>query len=453
MYSKRYVFDALYGPVWFPDYVWEVVFSPELQRLREVRLCNINSLSLTGGANTNRYEHALGTAYLALIWLQSQQRNISTADSRALVIAALLHDIGSAAFGHSTQYVLGPKYRHESIYDMLTGDSQTAQPAYRYQRFLLQHVYFGMPRRLPHLIEPKLLRYISDIIEGRGTYGPLINGSMDLDNMDNVYRLAYHMGFVRSAQGMLDLLPYLLLRKGKLVIDKRGVPLVEEWYRLRTVLYRFLLLNPDEFAAKCMLQEALELAQDESSVSFAWQDVDFQLVEKLFRCSAKCASITARLMLGDLYGCAGIFSVDAPDLDGYFLEQKRREMEECLQKELRGLADAKLKPAKEKKAGLTRVRKPPKNLLVAIHAIKDVNKTQRALTFNLVDGGTMTIGTASRRFLVGVFLKNADLSMQNIKPDNLRAWGFTALIRNFLQRTFPGKTIKDLTPYEEVSEV
>ena len=48
------------------------MLTPEVQRLREVRLCNINSLCITGSANTNRYEHSVGTAFLAQINIESK---------------------------------------------------------------------------------------------------------------------------------------------------------------------------------------------------------------------------------------------------------------------------------------------------------------------------------------------------------------------------------------------
>src|SRR5262245_43001123 len=106
MDTRRYVFDALYGPVHFPDYVWTIAGSPEFQRLRDVRLCNINSLCLPGGANISRYEHCLGTAFLALEHVAHIGQSLSSDESRCLVLAALLHDVGSTAFGHSVQYVL-----------------------------------------------------------------------------------------------------------------------------------------------------------------------------------------------------------------------------------------------------------------------------------------------------------------------------------------------------------
>ena len=62
-----YIYDCLYGKMEFNKKVIRCILTPEMQRLREVRLGNINSLFLTGSANINRFEHSVGTAYLATI--------------------------------------------------------------------------------------------------------------------------------------------------------------------------------------------------------------------------------------------------------------------------------------------------------------------------------------------------------------------------------------------------
>lgn len=46
MYENKYIYDSLYGVIYLPEYVWKVIFTPEVQRLRELRLCNINSLCM-----------------------------------------------------------------------------------------------------------------------------------------------------------------------------------------------------------------------------------------------------------------------------------------------------------------------------------------------------------------------------------------------------------------------
>lgn len=66
-------------------------------------------------------------------------------------------------------------------------------------------------------------------------------------------------------------------RRWWLHIENKDISLVNEWIKTRERLYKFLLLNPEEFAAKYMLTEAFELfrRQEEKQIGFAWYDVDF----------------------------------------------------------------------------------------------------------------------------------------------------------------------------------
>ena len=69
-----YIYDALYGKIEFSSLIWKCMMTPEVQRLREVRLCNINSLCITGSSNTNRFEHSVGTAFLAQYNVQHNKK-------------------------------------------------------------------------------------------------------------------------------------------------------------------------------------------------------------------------------------------------------------------------------------------------------------------------------------------------------------------------------------------
>lgn len=458
MYKNRYVYDALYGPVTYPGYVWEVLLTPELQRLREVRLCNINSLCLTGGANISRYEHSLGTAYLAMQSTQVWPWGLDAKTHRRIILAALLHDVGSSAFGHSIQYVISPEgFEHESFYDIINPESHRESEKYGYQDTLMQPIYFGMPKRLVHILPDDDLRAINEIISGKGPYGPLINGNIDLDNIDNVFRLAYHIGIVRSGKTPLNLAQSIRIINGQLVLDDGACHFVEDWYNVRRELYRYLLLNPDEFSAKCMLQEALELARRVTSVPFVWNDVDFDLLEKLAKSTGEVPSIISRLMLGDLYGCVGIYSTSSVEvhdelsnkaadhalkveqLANLYQEQPeliqlpmRRSLEKLLEDLLRGLGIGDLKTA-----------------LIAIHTIKDVNKTQRQIRILTSKGKYIEIGDPTRRVLIGVFFKNAHLSMSKISPDLLEKWRVRNIVREFLKTQLMDPNIEELIPYGE----
>ena len=46
--------DPLYGRIAIDDFLADLIAQPEMQRLRDVRLSNINSLLLPGGSNISR---------------------------------------------------------------------------------------------------------------------------------------------------------------------------------------------------------------------------------------------------------------------------------------------------------------------------------------------------------------------------------------------------------------
>lgn len=211
--KRRYVYDPLYGRIHLPIYVWRVLGTPEVQRLREVRLCNTSSLTLTGAAGVSRFEHSIGTAYLAMRWVRSQGLSADDAKARQFVLAALLHDVGSAAFGHAVQYTLQDEgFEHESVDDIVSG----AESSFGYRRLQTQEIYLGMPRGLPNVLSEDELREIGRLVRGQGIWGGLINGSIDLDNIDNVFRLAFHLGIYRRSDAPIRLAEGLGIRSSEL---------------------------------------------------------------------------------------------------------------------------------------------------------------------------------------------------------------------------------------------
>lgn len=397
MHPDRYVYDVLYGDIRLPSYVWQVVPSPELQRLREIRLCNINSLCLTGGANINRYEHAIGTSYLALKCLEHWPTLVPPEVERQIVLAALLHDVGSSAFGHSVQYVISRYgFEHEFVNHIFKAVDSTSE--FSYQQASLEPIYFGMPKHLHEVIGPNDLARVAEIVSGTGEFGPLIAGTIDLDNIDNVFRLAYHIGVTRDTETPLLLAESIWVDSGELTIRRSAQPLINRWYEVRRRLYEFLLLNPDEFSAKCMLEEALAQSAAEGVNRFTWHDVDFELMEKLARSSADVGLIVARLMVGDLYGCLGIYATPDKDAHDRLAPGKDRvSLESALSSELRA-------------TGLS----PLRNAMARVHTIKDVNKTERRITLKTDAGAQMSVGENTSRVLIGVFLKNKHLSVESL---------------------------------------
>ena len=284
-----YIYDALYGKIEFSPLVWKCMMTPEVQRLREVRLCNINSLCITGSSNTNRFEHSVGTAFLAQYNVQHNKKKYLShkQDLDLLIISALLHDIANGPFGHSYEYLMekqgfvpekGLKTIFTSVVTYNQGANGYSAP--------FEQIYFGKLRALTGVLNDSQKNIVSDIIAGNHYFSKLISDKIDLDNIDNVFRMAYHMGIPFPMEAPLELAKSMYLEDDKVVFEKSAEPYLNAWYETRKKVYKFLLLNPQEFAGKYMLTEAMDIVfedktQNKTPWEIKWYFTDFELLKNL----------------------------------------------------------------------------------------------------------------------------------------------------------------------------
>lgn len=287
-----YIWDALYGKIEFSSLVYKCMLSPEVQRLREVRLCNINSLCITGSSNTNRFEHSVGTAYLAAINIESgiqKHLNLTKKEKETFIIAALLHDVANGPFGHSYEYIMEKKgfIPEQGLGDVLGGDVASTGIGVHKNSSPFETIFFGKLRALTSILNSSQKEDVSQIIAGCHPLSKLISDSIDLDNIDNVFRMAYHMGFKFRRETPRKLAESMFIENGSVVFLQEAKTYLEEWYSVRQRVYKFLLLNPQEFAGKYMLTEAMDILFECISQGKAegrdikWNFTDYQLIEEL----------------------------------------------------------------------------------------------------------------------------------------------------------------------------
>lgn len=286
-----YIWDALYGKIEFSPLVYKCMLSPEVQRLREVRLCNINSLCITGSSNTNRFEHSVGTAYLAALNIDSalqKHLKLSKKGKETFIIAALLHDVANGPFGHSYEYIMEKKgfVPEQGLGDVFTDVVSVGAGAHK-NTAPFETIFFGKLRALTSILNTEQKEEISQIIAGNHPLSRLISNSIDLDNIDNVFRMAYHMGLNFRKEAPLKLAKSMFIEDDRVVFLKEAKTYLEEWYSVREKVYKFLLLNPQEFAGKYMLTEAMDILFECISQGKAegrdikWNYTDYQLMEEL----------------------------------------------------------------------------------------------------------------------------------------------------------------------------
>lgn len=316
-HESRLLVDALYGLQSLDPFLADLIEQPEIQRLREVRLSNINSGTLSGAANISRYEHSIGTALLAA--RTAKALALESADRHRLVLAALLHDVGITPYGHLMEEgfaYAGIRYDHEGrLFQILKGEAEHGTHDFQihrgqavgFRKVLAKRPYSTMG------IDPAEVMLI---IRGEGRLGPLINGTIDLDNIDNVCRMAYHIGIPYRRELSGELTQAFALRDDSVFLRGDKLSLINEWLRLRFRLYSALMTNPTDFAAKAMLVEAIRLglcgAEGErptlSVDNWSLTDSDFMHALASYQ---PTATLIRRLELGDTYSVVGLNWVDA----------------------------------------------------------------------------------------------------------------------------------------------
>src|SRR6201981_2886946 len=101
MTRKKLIRDAVHGDIEMGSLEVELMDTPEFQRLRGIKQLGTANLVFPSAVHT-RFEHSLGTSWMAHRILQSIRRNqdVSTEDETLIRVAALLHDITHIPFGH-----------------------------------------------------------------------------------------------------------------------------------------------------------------------------------------------------------------------------------------------------------------------------------------------------------------------------------------------------------------
>lgn len=385
----RRLLDPLYGTFVLDEYEWQLLLTPELQRLRYVRMCNINSLLICGASEPSRFEHSIGVVRLAREWLSTHPQPKRAA--QVLIAAAILHDFMTGPFGHSLQYVLEDNIGSNFVHDDLDHGLRSEF----HQRLTARAVFAGRSFKTPHQLA-EMWHDITAGIKGKGEFGPLISGSLDLDNLDNVIRLAYHVGIATKEDKQL---PLALARcmnttDGELVVPAWSLPLIERWHNLRAQLYELLLLDWADFSAKAMLTFAIEQASTKGLLGEdSWLLTDDELCAYLEQRSVgrlqQIRDIVRRVRVGDLYSPIVLYS--SPNVAKYeeIADSRRKRMNEKV-----------LVASLRAECGVSG------HLL--LHPILDKRKTRRAVAVRIADSNSrLTVGRDSSRLLIGVFLSTA----------------------------------------------
>ena len=288
--------DSVHDHIAVDGITLELLDTPELQRLRRIRQLGTVSL-VYPSANHTRFEHSLGVYHVAREALDHLE--IEGIQAKRILAAAMCHDVGHGPFSHNLEALI---YRHTDRYHDDVDD-------------LLATGAIGEILR-DHDLDPGR---IASLVKGKGRFGQLISGELDVDRMDYLVRDAHHTGVPYGTIDHERLVRELRFVDGELVLDEGNVQTAE------SLLVARALMNPTVYShsaariSKAMLRRATARLLEDGAVApetLARMD-DAALLVSLRNC-ATSADLVDRLDRRALYKRAVWAEID--DVPGGIVE-------------------------------------------------------------------------------------------------------------------------------------
>jgi HD superfamily phosphohydrolase len=205
--------DPVHGYVEVEDFALALLDSPPLQRLRYIRQLGFSYL-VYPGANHTRFEHSLGTMFLADV--AARRFGLSDEDRTLVIAAGLLHDIGHGPFSHASEPLMEQFLHttHDDIERIIGPET----------RSLLEE----------NGISPTEL---CQIVKGKHRLSGIIHGDLDVDRMDYLLRDAYYTGAPYGTVDAQRLIRHLIQTpEGETVLEENGVNAAESLLISRTLM-------------------------------------------------------------------------------------------------------------------------------------------------------------------------------------------------------------------------
>jgi HD superfamily phosphohydrolase len=252
--------DILYGEIVIPDWLVPFLTMPEFVRLRGVRLSNIDSIEFKDFGGPMRWEHSIGVAHLAL--RIAKLKSLSLEETVKITLAALLHDVGTPPFAHTVEHIIYNFDHEEEAVKLLSEGDRWGTGVFAGEEPQFHKLCENLNKSYRIKIDPK---EVADLITGNGKNGFLINGSIDLDNIDNLIRACLFLG-----KDIDKKLPYELLKwlskyqSAPTDIYSLDEEAVKRWIEYRGFLYGSFFNSTDiELGRQAFLQHIIRRAFNE----------------------------------------------------------------------------------------------------------------------------------------------------------------------------------------------
>jgi uncharacterized protein len=290
-----FIKDPIYGYIRLTETEKRILDTGPVQRLRRIRQLSGAEYVYPAATHT-RFEHVLGTMYLAGVMTENLPIELDESEKKAVKVAALLHDVGHAPFSHLFEPIL-QKYVGKTHEDMSTSIILNSELSSVLQQEGLD----------PNLVSRLSVGRFDD--PKRAYLDQIIRSSVDVDKMDFVLRDSYHTGAGYGGVDIFRLIYTMDVLNGNLAVDVTALSTLESFILARLESFRTIYFHKTSRAAQIMLLKALEQAKDDLGIARLgsvdeYLALDDDVVWATLRRNAKSRTIVEDLDRRKLLKCA-----------------------------------------------------------------------------------------------------------------------------------------------------
>jgi len=249
MSKSKLIRDAVHGDIEMGALEVELMDTPEFQRLRGIKQLGTAYLVFPSAVHT-RFEHSLGTSWMAHRIVQSirRSRSISSDEENVIRVAALLHDITHIPFGHTLEDERRVLPRHDKDED-------------RVEYFLKQSEVGRI------LMREGIQEVVIRTIRGDESFrSDIVGGAISADLLDYLRRDTYFCGLSQYYDQRI--FESFIVENGRLVmnLEKQGrlrqdaLSELINLLRIRYTLSERVYYHHTKVSSGAMISKAVELA-------------------------------------------------------------------------------------------------------------------------------------------------------------------------------------------------
>lgn len=263
--------DILHGHIRFSSQeettplLQALINSPEINRLRNMRQMNFDVPLIQELGRSRRLPHSIGVAHISS--RLAKTCGLSAGDTKILIAAALLHDAAIPPYGHLVESEFKSvvkDFKHETrVAELIRGTIN------------LQNQYLEMfPGKFLQVfsILNKHGIDVDRVIEvicpaGNGAGSP-ISADIDIDNIDNVHRMAAMLGWCGAKENVTKLIESTHIRGlGRMAFNPDAMPYLKKWLDYRQRIYTLIIAHPECIPYNMLQTDLVRIAIDNEIIT------------------------------------------------------------------------------------------------------------------------------------------------------------------------------------------